>query len=74
MQEDRRTCMTPNATSAVASFARYFTRPLCPECGREQFVPEQSSFVDDGCIRHAWLCEACGNAFNTQIDFDDLSL
>ena len=74
MQEDRRTCMTPNATPVVASFARYFSRPLCPECGREQFVPEQSSFVDEGCIRHAWLCEACGNAFNTHIEFDSLAL
>lgn len=59
-----------NATPAMVSFARYFSRPHCPGCGREQFVPEQSSFVEDGCIRHAWLCEACGNAFNTHIDID----
>ena len=59
-----------NATPAMVSFARYFSRPLCPGCGREQFVPEQSSFLEDGCIRHAWLCEACGKAFNTHIDIE----
>lgn len=62
-----------NATPVMVSFARYFSRPLCPECGRELYVPEQSSFVGDGCIRHAWLCEACGKAFNTHIDIDDFA-
>ena len=57
-----------NATPAVISFARYFNRPLCPECGSQQFVPELSSFVDEGCVRHAWLCEACGNGFSTDIE------
>ena len=46
-----------NATPAVFAFARYFTRPLCPECNHEQFVPERSAFVDDGNVRHSWLCE-----------------
>src|SRR5262249_18460700 len=46
-------------------------RPLCPGCGREQFVPEQSSFLAAGCIRHGWLCEHCGNAFNTHIDTNE---
>jgi hypothetical protein len=65
-----------NATPAVFSFARYFSRPLCPECGLEQFVPEQSSFVENGCvhIRHAWLCEDCGNAFNTHIEIGDIAV
>jgi hypothetical protein len=62
-----------NATPAVISIPRYFSRPLCPECGREQFVPEQSSFLEEGCIRHAWLCEACGNAFNTHIEIQAFS-
>ena len=57
-----------NATPAVISFARYFSRPLCPACGSEQFVPELSSFVDEGCVRHAWLCEACGNGFSTDVE------
>jgi len=57
-----------NATPAVISFARYFNRPLCPACGNQQFVPELSSFVDESCVRHAWLCEACGNGFSTDIE------
>ena len=36
-----------NATPAVFAFARYFTRPLCPQCNHEQFVPERSAFVGD---------------------------
>jgi transposase-like protein len=67
--------MTPqDATPAVYAFARFFSRPLCPECGLEQFVPEQSSFVEDGGIRHAWLCEGCGNAFNTNIEIGSLAV
>lgn len=62
-----------NATPAVFAFARYFTRPLCPECGQEQFVPERSAFVDDGSIRHAWLCEACGQDFCTTVEIGDLA-
>lgn len=57
-----------NATPAVISFARYFNRPLCPECGNEQFVPELSSFVHERRVRHAWLCEACGNGFSTDVE------
>jgi transcription elongation factor Elf1 len=58
-----------NATSAAIAFARYFTRPLCPQCGHEQLVPERSAFVDDGNVRHAWLCEACGHGFSTTVEF-----
>ena len=34
-----------NATPAVFAFARYFTRPRCPECNHEQFVPERCSLM-----------------------------
>ena len=57
-----------NATPAVISFARYFARPLCPECGHEQFVPERSAFAGEGSVRHAWLCEACGHGFCTTVE------
>ena len=67
--------MTPqDATPAVFSFAGFFSRPLCPECGLEQFVPEQSAFVEDGGIRHAWLCEDCGHAFDTNIAVSNLAV
>ena len=58
-----------NATPAVISFARYFARPLCPECGHEQFVPERSAFAGEGSVRHAWLCEDCGHGFCTTVEF-----
>jgi transcription elongation factor Elf1 len=57
-----------NATPAVFAFARYFTRPLCPECNHEQFVPERSAFIDDGNVRHSWLCEVCGHGFCTTVE------
>ena len=57
-----------NATPAVISYARYFRQPLCPECGNPQFVPELSSFVDERRVRHAWLCEACGNGFSIDVE------
>jgi rubredoxin len=63
----------PNATPAMIAMARYFSRPLCPACGCEQLVPEQSSFLEDGFrIRHAWQCEDCGHAFDTHIGLDHL--
>lgn len=62
-----------NATPAVFAFARYFTRPRCPECGHESFVPERSAFVNEGNVRHAWLCEACGHGFCTTVEIGQLA-
>jgi ribosomal protein S27E len=62
-----------NATPAVIAFARYFTRPLCPECGHEQFVPERSAFVTEQRICHAWLCDSCGHEFRTKVEFGRLA-
>jgi transcription elongation factor Elf1 len=62
-----------NATPAVFAYARYFTRPLCPQCHHEQFVPERSAFVDDGNVRHGWLCEACGHGFCTTVEIGRLA-
>ena len=61
-----------NATPGVCAFVRYFTRPLCPECSHEQFVPEHSAFVDESRVRHAWLCEACGYGFCTTVEIGRL--
>jgi transcription elongation factor Elf1 len=73
-KESRRTSMSlQNATPAVFAFARYFTRPLCPECGHEQFVPERSAFIAEGSIRHAWLCESCGHEFRTLVELGALA-
>ena len=62
----------PNVTPVVFAFTRYFMRPSCPACGLEQFVPEHSAFVDDGSIRHDWLCDACGQDFSTTLEIGDL--
>jgi transcription elongation factor Elf1 len=62
-----------NATPAVFAVARYFTRPLCPECNNEQFVPERSAFVHDNSVRHTWLCEACGYGFYTTVEIGGLA-
>ena len=58
-----------NATPAVMAFARYFNRPLCPQCATEQLVPERSEFIGEGNVRHAWLCESCAYVFLTTIEF-----
>ena len=62
-----------NATPAVFAFVRYFTRPVCPECSHEQFVPEHSAFVDETRVRHLWLCEACGHGFCTTVEIGRLA-
>jgi transcriptional regulator NrdR family protein len=62
-----------NATPAVFAFARYFSRPLCPECGHEQIVPERSEFVGQGGVRHAWRCEDCSHEFFTTVEFGQLA-
>jgi ribosomal protein S27AE len=56
-----------SATPAVLAFARYFSRPRCPRCGDEQFVPEHSEYAGKGVTRHTWSCESCGNPFRTTV-------
>ena len=62
-----------NATPAVFAFARYFTRPHCPECGNEQFVPERSAFIDESRVCHGWSCEECGHGFCTTVEIGRLA-
>ena len=57
-----------SATPVVLAFARYFSRPRCPQCGDEQIVPERSEFVAEGRIRHTWACESCGEHFGTTVE------
>jgi len=52
----------------VQTFARYFVRPTCPDCGEEQLVPELSEFVGKGVIRHTYSCDACGHEFRTVVE------
>jgi transcription elongation factor Elf1 len=62
-----------NATPAMFAFARYFSRPCCPQCGHEQLVPERSAYVAEGRIRHNWLCDACGHDFQTLVELGHLA-
>lgn len=41
--------------------------PRCPRCGDRMVAPELSEFVDRGEIRHHWLCDTCGQAFETSV-------
>jgi hypothetical protein len=58
-----------SATPIVVAFARYFTRPCCPQCGDAQLVPEQSEFAGETRVRHIWQCDACGTQFETAVEF-----
>lgn len=42
-------------------------RPKCPRCGSTVLVAEHSALNVDGCIRHTWSCDDCGNGFVTSI-------
>ena len=62
----------------MASFARtpIFRRRercsvTCVRCGQPLIAPESSQHVDEHCILHGWLCDACGHRFEnlTMIDF-----
>jgi len=39
----------------------------CPRCGDRMVAPESSEFVDRGEIRHHWVCDACGQDFETSV-------
>jgi len=39
----------------------------CPRCGDRMVAPESSELVDCGEIRHHWLCDACGQDFETSV-------
>ena len=57
-----------NATPDAFIFARYLTRPRCPQCGERQFAPLRSDFAGDDLIVHAWSCDDCGSEFRTRIE------
>jgi len=50
----------------------YFGRPSCPKCGQLLMAPERPEFSEclSGVeIRHFWLCDGCGNRFDTLVKF-----
>jgi hypothetical protein len=37
----------------------------CPKCGELLIGPQSSSYLGLGRIEHAWLCDGCGEKFQT---------
>lgn len=55
---------------APRSSFRAFAAPAhCPLCDDLMVAPMMSEFVQGGEIRHHWVCEACGTAFHTTLEF-----
>ena len=50
---------------------RLQTRPAneCAQCGEAIFMPEWSEWLNPGCARHLWQCDACGYSFETTVRF-----
>jgi ribosomal protein S27AE len=59
----------PASSFGAARIAR--TRPTneCAQCGEAIFMPEWSEWLNPGCARHLWQCEACGYSFETTVRF-----
>ena len=47
---------------------RTFEMPLCPQCGDTLVAPEHSVHVSERRVRHVWMCEECGHAFQTSVE------
>lgn len=45
----------------------HLSRPNCPRCGSVVHLAERSAFNLNGCIRHSWACDECGEEFATSI-------
>jgi hypothetical protein len=46
-------------------------RPVteCAQCGERIVAPEWSEYLDDGRVRHLWVCTACDYQFETTVRF-----
>ena len=58
-------------TFRAASEVHRIEQPSCPRCGDALFLPEAAEFAGEGRIRHSWVCEGCGHAFQTAIRLRD---
>jgi transposase-like protein len=57
----------------AASAACCFEHPNCPRCGDTLLLPEAAEFAGAGCIRHTWVCDSCGHAFQTAVALPECS-
>jgi len=62
------TAPSPDDTYRAASDFRYFEQPSCPRCGETLLLPEAAQYAGEGRVRNTWVCDGCGEAFQTAID------
>jgi len=58
-----------DVTIQAASAVTCHERPGCPCCGDIVLLPVAAEFAGQGCVRHTWVCEGCGHAFQTAVRF-----
>ena len=63
----RDSLVSPNA--AAARDPRQRLANECAQCGEPIFMPEWSEWLNPGCARHLWKCDACGYAYETTVRF-----
>ncbi|MDB5599352.1 MAG: hypothetical protein JWN71_1396 [Xanthobacteraceae bacterium] len=39
----------------------------CPQCNEKLFAPAWSEHVSERCVRHYWVCDACGYDFESSV-------
>jgi len=64
--------MEPYARGAVKTSRqslRLRSANECRQCGAPISIPEWSEWLDAGCARHLWQCDACGYSFETTVYF-----
>jgi transcriptional regulator NrdR family protein len=54
-------------TTTIEFSPRVAPPACCPSCSEPLIAALASEFVDEGEIRHHWVCEACGEDFSTTV-------
>lgn len=39
----------------------------CPQCNEKLLAPQWSEHVSERCVRHYWVCDACGYDFESSV-------
>lgn len=61
--------MTPHIEAATSARLATYGKNHCPQCNEWLLAPEWSEYLNERCVRHTWLCEACGYEFETAVLF-----
>ena len=46
---------------------RHLAPPSCPKCGERALIAESTEYSTAGLVRHVWVCDPCGNEFETAV-------